>query len=258
MTAVAVEFGLSPNGLAKICDRLDLKRPPKGFWKAGVQADIEGLVSELSDPDEMVRIGGKTSASRRARTRMSLEDRQTQMIDEAKRIAKTKGLHEVSLRTIARNLGISEAQAHNCFSTREDLLEEIAFREQEAFELVRQEARSRGKSRISKTILSAVAFLQNAARRGPILNQILADSKISQRVARRRDRATRHALRSHVSAVLTETGVSPEVAVLKTKMHTAMIRKTGELVAKNYISLQQAERLLVPTLVEVAIEQKSG
>ena len=49
MTALASDFGLSPNGLAKICDRVDIERPPKGFWANGVSPDIEALVGALDE-----------------------------------------------------------------------------------------------------------------------------------------------------------------------------------------------------------------
>ena len=84
MTALASDFGLSPNGLAKICDRVDIERPPKGFWANGVSPDIEGLVGALDDPDEEISIGGRVSSSRRSRTRLPLEQRD-QKGDELKK-----------------------------------------------------------------------------------------------------------------------------------------------------------------------------
>jgi hypothetical protein len=32
MSRLATEFGISGNGLAKICDRLDIPYPPRGYW----------------------------------------------------------------------------------------------------------------------------------------------------------------------------------------------------------------------------------
>lgn len=32
MSRLALEFGISGNGLAKICDRLNVPYPPRGYW----------------------------------------------------------------------------------------------------------------------------------------------------------------------------------------------------------------------------------
>ena len=32
MSRLASEFGITGNGLAKICDRLDVPYPPRGYW----------------------------------------------------------------------------------------------------------------------------------------------------------------------------------------------------------------------------------
>ncbi len=252
MTALAADFGLSPNGLAKICDRVDVERPPKGFWASGVAPDMTSLINALEDPEEEIQIGGRVSSSRRTRTRLPLEQRKRQVLDEARRIATTEGVHEVSLRQIARNLGISEAQAHNCFSTREDILVELAYEEYQAFEQVRQRIIPRGTSRITKIVMSSVSYLREAARRGPLLQQISADSKLKKAIDDRARMERGEALARHVSAIVASTKLSEREAILRTKMLSAFVRKAGHLVAQNRISLEQAERLCVPVITDSA------
>ena len=253
MTALASDFGLSPNGLAKICDRVDIERPPKGFWANGVSPDIEGLVGALDDPDEEISIGGRVSSSRRSRTRLPLEQRRRQVLEEARKIATTEGVHEVSLRQIARNLGISEAQAHNCYSTREDILVELAYEEYQAFERVRKRIIPRGTTRITKIVMSSVSYLREAARRGPLLQQISADSKLRKAIDERAKAERGEALARHVNVIVANTKLSEQQAIIKTKMMSAFVRKAGHLVAQNRISLEQAEILCVPVITDSAL-----
>lgn len=258
MTSLAADFGLSPNGLAKICDRLNVERPPKGYWTSGETRDLAELTQSLDDPDETVIIGGgQRMTSRRSRTRMSLEDRQAQMLAEARQIGTSRGLHEVSLRSIARNLGISEAQAHNCFPTREDLLAELANEELDAFETVRQESIRRGSARFTKTIQSSVNYLRECATRGPLLGQILADSRIRQMVRQRRKDISEASLRRHVKVVMTDSPASQDEAMARTLMIQAMIRRTGDLIANRYITLQEGERICIPVVMESMINSSA-
>ncbi|WP_293610792.1 TetR/AcrR family transcriptional regulator [Ponticaulis sp.] len=257
MTTLAREFGLSPNGLAKICDRVDVERPPKGYWNNGGGADIAPLLSALSEPDEIISIGGKTSASRKSRTRMPLERRKLQVLGEARQIARTQGVHEVSLRTIARNLGISEAQAHNCFSTREDILFELGCEELDAYESVRVRSISRGSTRITKVIMSSVSHLREAAQRGPLLQNISADSALRKRLNRRQRETRGSAVEQHVTAIMDDTNASQQVAYLKTKMLSGLVKRAGHLVAAERLSLTEAERLCVPIIVDSAVQQKA-
>ena len=252
MTALAVDFGLSPNGLAKICDRLDIERPPKGFWGHGDAPDFKALMAKLDNPEEEICVGGKTSSSRRSRTRLPLEQRRSQVLDEARHIATTLGVHEVSLRQIARNLGISEAQAHNCFSTREDILLELAYQEYQAFENVRKNAIPRGTSRVTKIVMSSVSYLREAARRGPLLQQITADSKMKRMLDERSRQERGEALSRHVNVMVASTGITAQEATLRTKMLTAFVRKSGHLVAQKRLTLLEAERLCVPVIADSA------
>jgi hypothetical protein len=50
MARLAAEYGISGNGLAKICDRLKIPYPPRGYWakKAAGKAVVE---YRLPEPD---------------------------------------------------------------------------------------------------------------------------------------------------------------------------------------------------------------
>lgn len=254
MSVLAGEFGLSPNGLAKICDRLDIERPPKGYWRARNRNGAAPKPDALSDPDEIVVIGGESSRDRRQRSRMSAEDRRAHMLDSAREIAQTSGLHQVTLKSVARKLGMSEAQAHNIYSTREDLLVELAFEEVKAFEEARLLAIERGGSRLSKVVLSSIDHLRQVSRRGPLLQQILRDSSVRRRVSEMRRHLRAHASQKHVRAVVRDKGIAAEEALASVSVFTALVVRAGELVSEGVLPIEEAERLCLPIVIATAMD----
>ena len=253
VSALASDFGLSPNGLAKICDRLDIQRPPKGYWKKTPEGDPGALPVSVENPDEVIQIGGRQSVARRPRSRLSSDDRRAQLL-EAARILARGGLHEVSLRRLARVIGISEAQAHNVYSTREDLLADLALNEIEALETVRLAAIERGGSRLAKVVNSTLTYLKEVSNRGPLLYQIMANSVVRKHVARNRRGVRIDAARRHVDAIMRDKGVSVEEANAQLAVVTAMVPRSAHLVSENRISLSQAERWIVSIVIASVLE----
>jgi len=254
VSALAGEFGLSPNGLAKICDRLDIQRPPKGYWKRTPVGDPGEIPVTVEGPDEVIQIGGRQSVARRPRSRLSSEDRRAQLLEAARTLARKEGLHEVSLRRVARILGISEAQAHNVYSTREDLLVELALNEIEALEAVRLAAIERGGSRLAKVVNSTLTYLKEVSRRGPLLHQIMANSDVRRRVSQQRRMVRIESARRHVDAMMRDKDVSVEEANAQLAVMTAMISRSAHLVSEDRIPLAQAERFVVSIVIASALE----
>lgn len=254
VSALANDFGLSPNGLAKICDRLDIQRPPKGYWKKTPEGDPGILTVSVEDPDEVIQIGGRQSAARRPRSRLSSDDRRAQLLEAGRMLAREEGLHEVSLRRLARIIGISEAQAHNVYSTREDLLVDLALNEIEALESVRLAAIERGGSRLAKVVNSTLTHLKEVANRGPLLYQIMANSVVRKRVSRHRRGVRIDATRRHVDAIMRDKGVSIEEANAQLAVVTAMVARSAHLVSEDRISLSQAERWVVSIVIASVLE----
>lgn len=254
VSALASDFGLSPNGLAKICDRLDIQRPPKGYWKKTPEGDPGALPVSVENPDEVIQIGGRQSVARRPRSRLSSDDRRAQLLEAARILAREEGLHEVSLRRLARIIGISEAQAHNVYSTREDLLVDLALNEIEALETVRLAAIERGGSRLAKVVNSTLTYLKEVSNRGPVLYQVMANSVVRKRVARHRRGVRIDAARRHVDAIMRDKGVSVEEANAQLAVVTAMVTRSAHLVSENRISLSQAERWVVSIVIASVLE----
>lgn len=249
VSVLATEFGLSPNGLAKICDRLDIPRPPKGYWQGRDKSSEVAKPAAISDPDGIVVIGGETGRDRRQRSRMPAADRRRLMLDCAREIANKDGLHEVSLKAIAKRLGMSEAQAHNIFSTREDLLVDLAFEEVVAFEKSRQAAVERGGSRMAKVVLSSMNYLREVSKRGPLLQRLQRDSHVRLRVEEMRRNLRAEASQRHVSAVVKDKNVEEEDAFASVSIVSAIVVRAGSLVSDGHLPISDAERLCIPITI---------
>lgn len=90
------------------------------------------------------------------------------MLECARKMALEDGLHHVTLKAVEKKLAMSEAQAHNIFPTREDLLVDLAFEEVQAFETSRLNAVERGGSRMAKVVLSSMNYLREVSKRDPL------------------------------------------------------------------------------------------
>ena len=114
---IAAELGMTANGLAKLCDRLAIPRPARTYWHRP-HADRAALRPELPpappDAGETIQLRIPRQ-SRRTRTRLNPDERREQLLDAASVIATAEGVQDISLNRVARAVGISEAQAHNCF-----------------------------------------------------------------------------------------------------------------------------------------------
>ena len=115
---VASRYGLTGNGLAKICDRLAIPRPPRSHWTRSVEArDAQPPLppAPLGLSDTFALGSRQPRQSPGTRTRMSAEARRQQLLDAAGEIAVRNGISAVTMRSVAGSVGISETQVHNCF-----------------------------------------------------------------------------------------------------------------------------------------------
>jgi AcrR family transcriptional regulator len=170
LAGAATEVGLSANGLAKLCDRLMIPRPSRTYWtRPGGPPAIRAPPCRRRRAKTASRSSSGPSQfiARRARTRLSPEDRRDQLMDTAVQIILAEGLAEVTLKRVAREAGISEAQAHNCFAGRADLLASLARRELTALEQRRQLQIARGEDNLTRVILSTLGYFHEAIERGP-------------------------------------------------------------------------------------------
>ncbi|WP_304168584.1 TetR/AcrR family transcriptional regulator [Phenylobacterium aquaticum] len=246
LAATARDLGLSGSGLSKICDRLLVPYPPRGHWakvRAGRPSPAPPLPPGPAGVGELITISADRAPSRRQRTRFSPEARREQLIDAAAALISAEGLPAASMKAVARKLGISEAQAHNYFHRRADLLLALARRELHAMETHRRAELSRGHDRYTRVTLSTVTYLREVAERG-VLIQMLTQSAEVREGLREERRVTRRWDTRRVAADLEANySLPPELAFGSTAVLTALTRRAGRLLAGRKLSLEAAERL---------------
>ena len=246
LSAVAREFGLSANGLSKICDRMHIPYPGRGYWAkaaAGRAPAPPGLPPAPSGAGHDVMIGGARPQSRRRRTRIPTAARREQLMDAAADLIGRHGLSGLSMKRAAQHVGISEAQAHNYFPRRRDLLVALARRELTAMESRRRAAVNRGPDGYTRIALSTVTYLREAAGRGALV-QLLTRSPDVREALKTERQAAQRADRDQMMSNLNETyGLPRDVARVMTTVLTAVCLRAGRLTADGKISLDSAERL---------------
>ena len=245
LAAVAAELGISRSGLAKICDRMLIPCPGRDHWKArsATTSQRPSLPEAPPDSGEMVIIAGRRAASRRPRTRLTRQARAEQLIDAAGRVIESEGLAAVTLKRIAREVGVSETQAHNHFSGRADLLIAMARRELAAMSAEQIADAQQGKPGLSRVRLSTIGYLRQISQRGALVQTLLNSPEV--RVGLRGERAERRAQGRRRSAerMNSRYGVAGDVGYATTAALTAVCLRAGRLIAGGKITLETAERL---------------
>lgn len=246
---VARRLGLSAAGLAKICDRLDVPCPPRGFWTRPGEARVQQRPPLPPSPLGAVMAGPRTrdgrSASRRPRSRLEAEARRLQLLDAAADLVKTEGVHAATLRRLASVAGVSEALAQRYFPRQDDLLAALASRELTAIEEAQAEAIARGVDRAERVALSTRAYLRQAQNRGAVLQVLLSHPGVRRKL--REARAARAADRGEAvaSAFTAESGVDADFARGTTAILSALSLRAGALVARGRLRLDQAEPMAI-------------
>jgi AcrR family transcriptional regulator len=249
MTAVAAELGLSPNGLAKICDRLMIPYAGRGHWAKTHRARVRASPPPLPRPphgcDEVVSFTPGQAKSRRTQTRLPPEARSEQLIEAAAAIVAQEGVHAASLKRIAREVGISESQAHSYFSQQKDLLVALARRELLAISDARWAQMQRAAGHRSRVALGTVTYLQQAAIRGTLIQTLLSSAEVRAHL-RSEHEGRRHAARTRVAERMNQRyGLPVERGFALTAILTSVTLRAGRLLAERKIDIETAERLTV-------------
>ena|GEM_PF-404614 len=251
LAVVAVRFGLSANGIAKVCDRMGIPRPPRGHWTRPASGRVaqRPLPATPLGADDRILLGGPRQSARRPRSRMPLAARRNQLLDEAARVAMTDGVQDVTLKRLARQVGISEAQAHNCFPGRLDLLLALARREIGIVESRRLSAVARGTDRIAMIAISTISYLHEAQARGPLLQILLHTPEIRQALRAERAEAAAIAREPILRFLSNRFAMDRRIANASTAALTAVCLRAGGLIASGRTDLATAERLCLAVVL---------
>lgn len=251
LAQVAARVGMTANGLAKLCDRIDIPRPSRTYWNltaAERQAARAAAPSDAGDGADLVVFDG-TPQKRRDRTRLSLDQRKAQLIDIAARIVLAEGVTEVTMKRVAREAGITEAQAHNCFGKRIDLLLELTRRELAELERTRRDVIDRGRDYQTAVVLSTVSYLDAAQSRGPLLQALLAVSEVREGLRAERAESRARANQPILSRMRRRYNISDDEALCANAALSAISLRAGGMLANRRISLAVANRLVLSMIL---------
>lgn len=249
---VAARFDLTGNGLAKICDRLNIPRPSRSHWTRS--ADKRDTRPALPPPpvglSEAVALGSRQPRqSPGVRRRLDTESRVRQLIEVATAIALNEGLSALTIRRLASDVGISETQVHNCVGGRADLLVMMAREEVAKQEASRLHRVSRSGDRHTLVVLSTIGYLHESAERGPLLQMLLRVPEVKAALREERDTAARTA-RAPIVERLTGTGrMDVAAARAATAALTAVSLKAGGIVAARRAPFAMVEQLCLSVVL---------
>lgn len=246
LAQIAARVGMTANGLGKLCDRIDIPRPTRTFWNLS-EAERSRLRRHLAvsgDPAEEVAFG-EAPQRRRARTRLSPDDRKTQLLEIAATIVRQEGVAEVKMKRIAREAGITEAQAHNCFGKRIDLLLELTRRELAELERTRRDVVERGRDYTTAVVLSTVSYLDEAQARGPLLQALLMVPEVRAALSEERRDQSARASEPVLARMRRRYNFSDDEALCANSILSAITLRGGSLLANGRISHAVANRLVL-------------
>lgn len=246
LSSLAAELGISGNALARICDRLLVPHPKRGYWSTGGEArhgDRPPLPPPPPDCEDVIEISSRPARSRRGRTRLSLEARRLQIADAAVELVLDHGPNAVTMKAVAQAAGVSEALVYRYFSSVIELLVFLARREQVLMASI-QAARTQSHEGYSdRAEASVVGFLDYVAERRGLLQRLLGNGEV--RRALRDEHQGRLELAAQVVAELIhqQSGVSPEIGTPGWRILRAAATRTGKLLASGKIDRATAGRL---------------
>ena len=246
LSGLASEFGISGNGLAKICDRMLVPHPPRGYWSGRNRSRNEPrppLPPRPEDCDADVVISSRRAPSRRGRTRLSLTARRDQIADAAADLVVREGVKAVTMKRIAREVGISEALAYNYFPSQTELLDFLARREQAEMSASQQAEIDKQTQYKDRMGASQQAYLDYVARRGGLLQTLLSSAEV--RKALRLEYQSRRAWSSQATseAMTEQLGVPTKLAQPGSQVLRAVGIRAGMLLAAGKCSREAAGRL---------------
>lgn len=242
LSTLAERWGLSRNGLAKICDRLLVPYPGRGYWNAQ-RAERPPLPPAPPGLEAGLDLSAPAARPRRTRTRLSPEARREQLMATAAGIVAREGLHAATMKRIAREAGLSEAQAHNHFPRRTDLLVALARRELAAMNDERQAEVERGHDNLTRVTLSTLAYLRQVEQRGALIQRLLNSAEVRAGLRAEREQQSGYSRRRMTERLTEQYGVEADLARGATVVLTAVCLRAGRLLAERKIPLHMAERL---------------
>lgn len=245
IATLARDFGISPNTLSKICDRMLVPHPGRGHWskaapRRGVRQPLPQAPSSTCGTVTL-HAGGSNSHSRRAISRMSPAARTAQILATAREIVMHEGMAAVSLKRIAQAAGISETLIYHYFSGRPNLFIALTRCELDA---VRQGQKLGLESRdedLEGGIRAATTnYLVDMAARGDLVQTLLSDPAVAAEFQKEYKLDREIIVRTLANAAVKQGGVPNHVAMAASHIITAVTMRAGRLVVKKKLPVNTA------------------
>jgi len=238
LAEAAAALGLSRTGLAKMCERLDVPCPPRGYWSRRRKGQ-----AEPAPPLPSSALNEGSAGGRAARRRLDSDERRAQLLDAACVVIQREGVHAATLKRVAREAGASEGLAQAYFGRQGDLLTALARRELETLRSVQDAEIARGSSAAERLARSTSAYLRQVETRGALLQILLGNPAVRQGL--RAERAREGAARGGAVAerFTDASGVPPDIARAATTVLTGLCLRAGRLLARGRLDLERAETL---------------
>lgn len=253
ISAVAQEVGLSGNALTKICNRLLVPYPPRGYWaKATARRSIKKPPLPVAPEIKATHIiiPGERAASRRVRTRLDPEARREQLIGIAEQLVIDGGLHAATMKRIASVAGISETLAYNYFGSREQLFVELARREFQRIRDARQLDLERSRDHYERITRMTRTYLRHIGQRGSLLLTLLSNPEVRAMLRAKRRKEQHDSFHAHAQQLVALYGISKPLALGTTVVLTNLCLRAGKIVADGRIPVATAERLCLGMMLQ--------
>ena len=254
LSTVARELGVSASGLAKICDRISIPYPTRGHWakaRAGRAPSPPRLPPAPQGVGARLCIAPGQAVARRGSPRLPLDDRRAQLLDAAAQVIVSEGLHAVSIKRVAREVGLTAPRAYHFFPSVDELLVELTRRELQSVRAAQRQRVDTATRPAERLRLSTVTYLREVAQRGGLL-QVLQAAPAVRKGLRREQRALRATNTEVVADRFSQShSVPPDVSRAATTALTSSVLRTGRILARGRLDLDLAEELAAE-IVEAA------
>lgn len=233
LAEVARRFGMSAGGLSKLCHRLDIPYPPKGYWRRGEKG--RSAVSRPPLPindlpaDDPISFASGRSTSRRPRSRLTPDQRAAQMMQAAAEIIEAEGLAACTITRIAEHAGVSESLAFKYCGSRSAIIARLARRELAELHAYRREQVKKGRTLEERVRLSTLAYLEQMRDRGQLLHVLLNVPEVNREITGEVDAQIEKITPVTADFVASKSRWKGDEAQWKTLALTAATRRMGAL-----------------------------